>query len=84
MAKKAATSASYHVVVQGIALDPEAEKRIEVGIRRVVMEELASIDFKGDLQISPISKFPDLIDLRSPGIGGGHTAGIVAVDPSAR
>jgi hypothetical protein len=46
------------------------------------MEELASIDFKGDLQISPISKFPDLIDARVP--GGGHTAGIVAVDPNAR
>jgi hypothetical protein len=83
MAKKAATSASYHVLVQGIKLDPEAEKRIEVEIRRVVMQELASIDFKGDLQISPISKFPDLFDPRNPQFGGGHIAGIWAVDPSA-
>jgi hypothetical protein len=83
MAKKAATSASYHVVVRGIKLSPEAEKRLEVEIRRVVMQELASIDFRGDLQISPLSKFPDLFDPGNPRIGGGHIAGIVVINPGS-
>ena len=79
MAKKSISPVTYHVGIQGIKLGPDAEKRIETEIRRVVMQELASIDFQGDLQVSPVSKFPALFGDRFP-IGGGHTAGIVIIN----
>ena len=79
MAKKlTGGNTTYHVVVQGIKLDSETEKRIEVEIRRVVLQELASVDLKGDLQISPLEKFPALFETEALTGPGGHTAGIVA------
>ena len=76
MAKRTGATTTYHVVVQGFKLSKDAEKRLETEIRRVVMQELAASDFQGDLQISPITKFPDLFDPAKARIGGGHTAGI--------
>jgi hypothetical protein len=83
MAKKSISPVTYHVGIQGIKLSADTEKRIETEIRRVVMQELATIDFQGDLEVSPVSKFPQLFGDRFPPIGGGHTAGIVIVDRSS-
>ena len=72
-------SSEFRVILQGIKLSAEAESRIELAIKRLVLNELAAVDLKGDLQISPIEKFPNLIAM---GPGGGHTQGIVATDMS--
>jgi hypothetical protein len=83
MAKRATSSNSseFHVILQGLKLSAEAEKRIEIEIRKIVMSELATIDLKGDLQISPIEKFPALVANSPFRPGGGHTAGIFIADP---
>jgi hypothetical protein len=75
MAEKGTQSSEFRVVLQGLKLKPDVEKRIEAQIRAVVMQELAAIDFKGDLHILPRSKFPSIFTKNG---GGGGTAGIVA------
>jgi hypothetical protein len=76
MAKKSVQQSSeFHVVLQGLKLEPDVEKRIEMEIRKAVLKELAQIDLKGELDISPLEKFPSLTTpeaLAAPG----HTAGI--------
>lgn len=74
MAERDVQASEFRVVLQGLKLKPEVEKRIEAQIRAVIMQELAGIDLKGDLHILPRSKFPSIF--ARP--GGGGTAGIVA------
>jgi hypothetical protein len=44
----------FHVALRGIKLKPETERRIDSEIRRIVMQELAAIDFEGDLHFQQL------------------------------
>jgi hypothetical protein len=74
VAKRASTttSAEFHVTLDGLALSPEQHAEIEAAIRRAVLEQIAGLDFQGDLVVSPLGQTKAL------GGGGGATSGIVA------
>jgi hypothetical protein len=61
MAKRTSSGTEFHVVIEGVKLSADAEKRIETEIRKMILAEIATTDFKGDLQISPVEKYPKLI-----------------------
>jgi hypothetical protein len=64
----------FRAVIRGLNIDAATRARIDRGIRKVVMREIAGIDHLGDLQITPEGEFPDA---RTLGAGiGGRTAGI--------
>jgi hypothetical protein len=58
----------FKVVLEGVSLDQEAEARIRQGIQKVVLQELAELDFGGD-------RGAPVIGLLG---GNGHTQGIWA------
>lgn len=76
MARKKSNVSEFRVVLQGLKLPREVERRIEVEIRKAVMREVASIDMKGDLQILPRSKFPSSFETHDePGVSGVYIIG---------
>ncbi len=63
---KASSRTEFSVVFDGIKLTKLVEKRIETEIRKAVMQEVAALDFKGDVTLGP-----------DPPPGGGSTRGMV-------
>jgi hypothetical protein len=59
----------YQVTLDGLKLSAQVENEIETAIRRTVLNHLATIDYGGDLVISPLGSDPG-------GGGGGPTQGI--------
>jgi hypothetical protein len=64
----AGDSHEFKVVLDGVTLDPDAEARIRKGIQKVVLQELAELDFGGD-------RGAPVVGLMR---GNGHTQGIWA------
>jgi hypothetical protein len=71
MAKQKDTT--FSVVLEGIELPSDVRKNIELEIRKVVLQNLATIDTKGDLVVSALGS-----KLRA---FGGGTIGIAVRKP---
>lgn len=70
--KSSKPGSEFRVILKGLKLKADVEQRIEIEIRRVVMRELAAIDYHGELAISPRTRFD-----RAREEGNGSTAGLV-------
>jgi hypothetical protein len=49
-------SVEYSVKLDGLKLSADAESQIEGAIRAAVLEQLARLDFGGDLVVSPLGR----------------------------
>jgi hypothetical protein len=68
----------FVVQVNDLPIPADAKARIEAAINRVVTDELARLDTRGDLEITPLSA------IKSFGQGiGGSTAGMFARNKNA-
>jgi hypothetical protein len=50
-------SSEFHVVLTGLKLAADVERRIEGQIRQIVMQELAQLDLGDDFTVAARSKF---------------------------